>query len=79
MKHLTKAELKGIMGGRYPACTASASCANGHTLTCAGNMDGSTGCNGQDGVGVGCYYYENNHWTYAIASCSGAINWTPVP
>ena len=53
MKHLTKAELKGIMGGRYPACTASASCANGHTLTCAATLAGSTGCNCQDGLGGG--------------------------
>lgn len=74
MKKLSRKEMKYLNGGyETPNCTASATCANGHTYTCAGNTGtalGSTmGCNGSDGNGVSCYYLEGGVWRYSGYSC----------
>jgi len=82
MKKLSRDEMKKVMGGvNEPVnCTASATCANGRTFSCAGNThtgaDGSAlGCSAQDGVGVTCYYQENGLTRWAVASCTAGMVW----
>ena len=77
-KRLSQSEMKNIVGGNAaPNCTASITCGNGRTYTCAGNTGtgggSSLGCSGEDGTNATCYYNDdNNNWAFASVQCHGS-------